>query len=94
MIVISLQLLQFFYIPMSSFNKGILYIILGSFWWGVIGVIYFRSVSFVGSIELVLHRVIWTALILVITTFYLSKWSQLIKILKNRKNVFYLETFS
>ena len=25
---------------MSSFNKGILYIIIGSFWWGVIGVIY------------------------------------------------------
>ena len=75
---------------MSSFNKGILYIIIGSFWWGVLGVIYFRSLSFVGSAELVLHRVIWTALILVITTFYLSKWSQLIKILKNRKNVFYL----
>ena len=90
MIVIFLQLLQFFYIPMSSFNKGILYIILGSFWWGVIGVIYFRSVSFVGSIELVLHRVIWTVVMLVITTFYLSKWSQLIAILKNRKNVFYL----
>ena len=75
---------------MSSFNKGILYIIIGSFWWGVLGVIYFRSLSFVGSAELVLHRVIWTALILVITTFYLSKWSQLIAILKNRKNVFYL----
>ena len=75
---------------MSSFNKGILYIIIGSFWWGVVGVIYFRSLSFVGSTELVLHRVIWTAVMLVITTFYLSKWSQLIAILKNRKNVFYL----
>ena len=79
MIVISLQLLQFFYIPMSSFNKGILYIILGSFWWGVIGVIYFRSVSFVGSIELVLHRVIWTVVMLVITTIYLSKWNKIKK---------------
>ena len=64
---------------MSSFNKGILYIILGSFWWGVIGVIYFRSLSFVGSIELVLHRVIWTALILSITTILLSKWSKIKK---------------
>ena len=55
---------------MSSFNKGILYIVIGSFWWGVVGVIYFRSLSFVGSIELVL-RVVWTSLILIITVFYL-----------------------
>ncbi len=75
---------------MSSFNKGILYIILGSFWWGVIGVIYFRSVSFVGSIELVLHRVIWTVVMLVITTIYLSKWNKIKKILKSKKNILYL----
>ncbi len=75
---------------MSSFNKGILYIIIGSFWWGVIGVIYFRSLSFVGSIELVLHRVIWTAAILIITTFYLSKWNEIKKKIKNVKNFFYL----
>ena len=75
---------------MSLLNKGILFIILGSFWWGVIGVIYFRSLSFVGSIELVLHRVIWTAVMLIITTFYLSKWNKIKKILKNKKNFFYL----
>ena len=75
---------------MSLLNKGILFIILGSFWWGVIGVIYFKSVSFVGSIELVLHRVIWTAVMLIITTFYLSKWNKIKKILKNKKNFFYL----
>ena len=75
---------------MSSFNKGILFIILGSFWWGVIGVIYFRSVSFVGSIELVLHRVIWTAVMLSITTIYLCKWNKIKKILKNKKNILYL----
>ncbi len=75
---------------MSSFNKGILYIIIGSFWWGVIGVIYFRSLSFVGSIELVLHRVIWTAVILILTTIYFSKWRQIKTLLKIKKNLFYL----
>ena len=64
---------------MSSFNKGILYIVIGSFWWGVVGVIYFRSLSFVGSIELVLHRVVWTSLMLIVTIFYLSKWNKLKK---------------
>ncbi len=75
---------------MSSFNKGIFYIIIGSIWWGVIGVIYFRSLAFVGSTELVLHRVIWTAVMLIVTTIYLSKWNKIIKILNNKKNIFYL----
>ncbi len=75
---------------MSSFNKGILYIAIGSFWWGVIGVIYFRSLAFVGSIELVLHRVFWTAIMLIITTIYLSKWNKFKKIIKIKKNQLYL----
>ena len=75
---------------MSSFNKGIIYIIIGSFWWGVIGVIYFRSVSFVGSIELVLHRVVWTAAMLIITTLFMSKWTKLKKTFKNKKKLTYL----
>ena len=75
---------------MTSFNKGILYIIIGSFWWGVIGVIYFRSVSFVGSLELVLHRALWTAFMLILTTFYFSKWAKLKKILHEKKKLFYL----
>ena len=72
---------------MSTFNKGILYIIIGSFWWGVIGVIYFRSLSFVGSIELVLHRVVWTAFMLIGTTFYFSKWKKIAEILNFYKLV-------
>jgi len=75
---------------MSSFNRGIFYIILGSFWWGVIGVIYFRELSFVGSVELVLHRVFWTAVMLTITTIYFSKWRKIINITKNKKNLIYL----
>ena len=75
---------------MSSLNKGILYIIIGSFWWGVIGVIYFRSVSFVGSIELVLHRVIWTAAMLLITTLCLSKWHKIKNLFLDKKIFFNL----
>ena len=35
---------------------GILYGASGSLWWGTIGVIYFKSSSFAGPIELVVHR--------------------------------------
>ena len=69
----------------KDFNKGIILTALGSFWWGVIGVFYFEYISFVGHIEVVLHRCIWTAFILVITTTYFSKWKLFINIIKDYK---------
>jgi chloramphenicol-sensitive protein RarD len=59
-------------------------------WWGVIGVIYFKFVSFANPIELVIHRTIWTAVILVITTLYLKKWNFFFNLFKNLKIVFFL----
>ena len=41
--------------------RGILFSGVGSLWWGVIGVLYFKSVSFVDPIELIVHRTVWTA---------------------------------
>ena len=52
--------------------KGCLYGAAGSLWWGTIGVTYFKSSYFAGSIELVVHRTIWTSFTLIITTFLFS----------------------
>ena len=50
----------------EQFNKGLLLTSLGSFWWGFIGVLYFQYVSFIGHIELVVHRCLWTAVMLIL----------------------------
>ena len=71
----------------SDFNKGILLTSLGSFWWGFIGVIYFEAVSFIGHIELVVHRCLWTAVMLFLTTTFLSKWKIFLSEIKNRKKL-------
>ena len=63
----------------SDFNKGLLLTSLGSFWWGFIGVIYFESVSFIGHVELVVHRCLWTAVMLIITTSFMYKWKLFFK---------------
>ena len=70
--------------------KGIVYSGLGSFWWGVIGVIYFKYVSFVGPIELVMHRSLWTCLILLFTTTFFSKWNLFLEIIFDKKKLFIL----
>ena len=43
----------------NQFNKGLVSSFIGSFWWGFIGVIYFKYISFIGHVELVLHRCLW-----------------------------------
>jgi len=67
--------------------NGILYSAAASFWWGIVGVLYFKSVSFVNHIELVIHRTIWTAFILILTTTYLSKWNIVLSIMKDFKKL-------
>ncbi len=74
----------------SLFTKGIFLASLGSFWWGVIGTIYFQHFSFVGHIELVIHRCIWTALMLFASTTIFNKWSLFKSTIINKNNLFIL----
>jgi len=74
----------------DNFNKGLILTSLGSFWWGFIGVIYFEYVSFIGHIELVVHRCLWTALMLLVTTTFLTKWQIFFNLIKNIKILIYL----
>ena len=74
----------------QHFNKGLMLTSLGSFWWGFIGVIYFEYVAFIGHIELVVHRCLWTAVMLILTTFFLKKWSKFLSVISSIKNLFYL----
>ena len=71
----------------SKFNKGLLLTSLGSFWWGFIGVIYFEYVAFIGHVELVVHRCLWTAVMLILTTTFLSKWNIFLKEITNKKKL-------
>ena len=74
----------------KNFNKGLLLTSLGYFWWGFIGVLYFEYVSFIGHYELVVHRCLWTAVMLILTTSFFSKWKIFFKIVYDKKKLIYL----
>ena len=75
---------------MNSFNKGIILTSLGSFWWGFLGVIYFKFIAYAGPIEVVVHRSIWTTVTLLITTLIFSKWFKIKEIFNFKKKLFIL----
>ena len=74
----------------TKFNKGILSSSLGSFWWGFLGTYYFQYITFIGTIEIVVHRCVWTTLMLLITTTFFNKWHLLKKIIFDKKKLLIL----
>ena len=70
--------------------NGSLFTVFASLWWGIIGVFYFKFVSYANPIELVVHRTIWTVLILIITTFLFSKWKIFFNVVSNIKKTILL----
>ena len=70
--------------------NGILSSAAGSLWWGIIGVLYFKSVSFVDPMELIVHRTVWTSFLLLFTISLYSKWNEVFLILKNIKKTLIL----
>ncbi len=75
---------------MTNFNKGIVYTFIGSFWWGVIGVLYFKYISNVNPLEVVSHRVLWTIFFLFIYIIYKSRLNLILKIFKDKKKIILL----
>ena len=78
----------------TKFNKGIIASSSGSLWWGFLGTYYFQYITFVGTLEVVVHRCIWTTLILLITTTFLNKWHLLKKIISDKKKLLILSITS
>tara|TARA_B100000959_G_scaffold247840_1_gene274382 strand:+ start:284 stop:1162 length:879 start_codon:yes stop_codon:yes gene_type:complete len=74
----------------TDFNKGIISSSLGSFWWGFIGTYYFHYITFIGTIEVVVHRCVWTTLMLLITTTFYNKWHLFKKYIFNKKTLLIL----
>jgi len=56
-------------------------------WWGILGVIYFKFIDFANPIEVIIHRTIWTALLLIIAIAYQKKIKLMFKTFKNFKHI-------
>ena len=74
----------------KEFKNGVISATLGSLWWGVLGTYFFQFITFVGTLEVVVHRCICTIFVLFLTTLIFKKWHLLKINLINKKNLFIL----
>ena len=70
--------------------NGILTSGFGSLWWGVVGVLYFKTVSHVTPLELTVHRTVWTAFLLIFSISIYKQWNEVFDIVKNVRLIFWL----
>jgi len=75
---------------LTNFTKGIILSSSGSLFWGFLGTVYFQYISFIGFFEVVVHRSIWTLVILLITTTLFKKWKLFKKIFLDIKKIIIL----
>ena len=74
----------------KNLKNGIYYATIGSLWWGLLGTYFFQYISYAGTVEVVVHRSLWTCIILFLTTIYFKKRPHFKKIFLNKKNLFIL----
>ena len=74
----------------KNLKNGIYYATIGSLWWGLLGTYFFQYISYAGTVEVVVHRSLWTCIILFLTTIYFKKWPHFKKIFLKKKNLFIL----
>ena len=74
----------------NNFKKGLLSSTSGSLWWGFLGTYYFEFITFVGTLEVVVHRSFWTSFILLFTCVFFKKWKPIKKIFFNIQKLFIL----
>ena len=75
---------------MKEEKLGFIFAILAFFFWGAIAPIYFKEVSSVSALEILVHRIIWSFLILIPIIFISKQGKVLLKLLKNIKQLRYL----
>jgi chloramphenicol-sensitive protein RarD len=69
---------------------GQIYAILAFFIWGAIAPIYFKQVALVEPIEVLIHRIFWSFLILIPLLFITKEMEALKAVIKDRKKLKYL----
>ena len=67
--------------------QGIFLTVSASLWWGILGVIYFKFIGFANPVEIIIHRTIWTAFLLIIVIVFQGKWSEFLMTFKNFKKI-------
>jgi len=74
----------------NSIYKGIFFTCVASIFWGLPQPLFFNELNHVSTLEIVLHRALWSFVILFVILSIFTKISNLTEIFKSKKKIFIL----
>ena len=77
-----------------NFIKGILYACLAAIWWGMPQPLFFNEIKFVPSLEVAMHRGVWSFFILFLSLLFLNDIYDFFDLFKSLRNIIILSITS
>lgn len=73
-----------------NISYGIFLSSFASLWWGIIGVVYFKFISFANPVEIIVHRTIWSLCLLFFLIMFKGEIKLVTNIFKNPIKIIFL----
>ncbi len=74
----------------TNFTRGIIFACLAAIWWGLPQPLFFNEIKFIPSLEVAMHRGVWSFFLLFLSLFFLSEINDFIAIFKSSKKIIIL----
>jgi chloramphenicol-sensitive protein RarD len=74
----------------SNFTKGILYACIAAIWWGMPQPLFFNEIKFIPSLEVAMHRGVWSFFVLFLSLLFLKGISDFVHLFKSIRNIIIL----
>jgi len=74
----------------TNFIRGILYICLAAIWWGMPQPLFFNEIKFIPSLEVAMHRGVWSFFVLFLSLLLLNDIYDFFNLFKSLRNIIIL----
>ena len=74
----------------TNITRGIVYIFLAAIWWGMPQPLFFNGIKYVPSLEVAMHRGVWSFLFLFISLIFLNEIKDFFLLFKSSKKIIIL----
>ncbi len=78
----------------NNFTKGIFYACLAAIWWGVPQPLFFNEIKYIPSLEVAMHRGIWSFFLLFLSLIFLNKIKDFFLLFRSSKKIIILSITS
>ena len=71
----------------SNFTKGIIFACLAAIWWGMPQPLFFNEIKYLPSLEVAMHRGVWSFFVLFISLMFISEINEFFALFKSSKKI-------